>query len=68
MLDDRNVTKQDLEDFRARLNARFDQLQAEVLRGFHSSARPAAVRLRSHEERLTLLEERVSKIERGSVR
>jgi hypothetical protein len=65
MPDDRNLTKQDLEDFHTHLDARFDQLQAEVLRGFHSSARPAEVKLRSHEERLTLLEERISEIERG---
>lgn len=73
------ATKQDLQDLRthvdARLNhvdARFDQvieatrdMQTEVLRAFHNWARPAEVKIRSHEERLTLLEERVSEIERG---
>ena len=40
-------------------------MQTEVLRAFHNWARPAEVKLRSHEERLTLLEERISEIERG---
>lgn len=54
------------------VDARFDQvieatrdMQTEVLRAFHSWARPSEVKIRSHEERLTLLEERVSEIERG---
>ena len=34
-------------------------------RAFHNWAPPAEVKIRSHEERLTLLEERVSEIERG---
>lgn len=55
------------------VGARFDQvieatrdMQTEVLRAFHNWARPAEVKIRSHEERLTLLEERVSEIERGN--
>lgn len=61
------------------VDQRFDQLQetliermrdmqTEVLRAFHSWARPFEIRLRSLpqiEERLGLLEERVSAIERG---
>lgn len=55
----------------ANVDARFDQLveatrdmQTEVLRAFHNWARPSEVKIRSHEERLSLLEERVSEIER----
>jgi hypothetical protein len=43
-------------------------MQTEVLRAFHDWARPVEVRLRSLDsvqERLGLLEERVSAIERG---
>lgn len=79
MADNNYATKQDLQELRThvdkRLNhvdGRFDQvieatrdMQTEVLRAFHNWARPAEVKIRSHEERLTLLEERVSEIERG---
>lgn len=71
----RTHVDQRLDSVDARLNhvdARFDQvieatrdMQTEVLRAFHNWARPAEVKIRSHEERLTLLEERVSEIERG---
>ncbi len=40
-------------------------MQTEVLRAFHNWARPTDVKLRSHEERLALLEERVHALERG---
>ncbi len=43
-------------------------MQTEVLRAFHNWARPTEVRLRSHEERLTLLEARISEIEFGKAR
>jgi hypothetical protein len=79
MADNNYATKQDLQELRThvdeRLNhvdSRFDQvieatrdMQTELLRAFHNWARPAEVKIRSHEERLTLLEERVSEIERG---
>ena len=62
-------------DLRAHVDERFDQvieatrdMQTEVLRAFHNWARPTEVKIRSHEERLTLLEERVSEIERGSTK
>ncbi|MBZ5634159.1 MAG: hypothetical protein LAO55_13645 [Acidobacteriia bacterium] len=74
------ATKQDLQELRTHVDERLDQvdarfnqviettrdMQTEVLRAFHNWARPAEVKIRSHEERLTLLEERVSEIERGN--
>ncbi|MBZ5677612.1 MAG: hypothetical protein LAP61_25495 [Acidobacteriia bacterium] len=79
MADNNYATKHDLQELRThvderldRVDTRFDQvieatrdMQTEVLRAFHNWARPAEVKIRSHEERLTLLEERVSEIERG---
>jgi len=72
MPDNNYATKQDLQELRAHVDVRLDQvieatrdMQTEVLRAFHNWARPAEVKIRSHEERLTLLEERVSEIERG---
>jgi hypothetical protein len=72
MPDDNYATKKDLADLKARIDARFDEvieatrdMQTEVLRAFHNWGRPTDVKLRSHEERLMLLEERVSEIERG---
>jgi len=69
------ASKQDLTDLRAHVDQRFDQLieatcdmQTEVLRAFHDWARPVELKLRTLpfiEERLGLLEERISRIERG---
>ncbi len=39
--------------------------QTEVLRAFHNWASPMDVRVRGHEERLTLMEERLRQIEHG---
>jgi hypothetical protein len=72
------ATKADLAALERRLEARMDQMkdeliekmrdmQTEVLRAFHSWARPIEIRMRSVDdiqERLGLLEERVSAIER----
>ena len=73
MPDNNYATKQDLAALRAHVDERFDQIieatrdmQTEVLRAFHNWARPTEIKTRSHEERLTLLEERVSEIERSS--
>ena len=63
--DERPATKHDLDQLEARLVEATRDMQTEVLRAFHNWARPAEVKLRSHEERLTLLEERISEIERG---
>jgi DNA anti-recombination protein RmuC len=66
-------------ELRADVDQRFDQLQetlieqmrdmqTEMLRAFHAWARPFEIRMRALpqiEERLGLLEERVSAIERG---
>jgi hypothetical protein len=65
--DERPATKGDLDQLEARLVETTRDMQTEVLRAFHNRARPAEVKLRSHEERLTFLEERISEIERGSV-
>ena len=76
--DDRPATKKDLNDLRNELHGSIDRLreelveqmrdmQTEVLRAFHGWASPIEIRLRvlpNMEERLVLLEERVSAIER----
>jgi hypothetical protein len=68
----------DMDQFRIQIHGDIDQLrnklvesmrdmQTEVLRAFHSWARPIEIRLRSFDDmqqRLGLLEERVSNIER----
>jgi hypothetical protein len=68
----REATKQDIAQLREAttqlsetLVEQMRDMQTEVLRAFHSWARPADVKLRSHEERLALLEERVYALERG---
>jgi hypothetical protein len=80
--DDRPATKQDLNDLRNELHGSIDRLreelveqmrdmQTEVLRAFHGWASPIEIRLRAlpnMEERLVLLEERVSGIERREKR
>ena len=63
--DERPAAKHDLDQLEARLVETTRDMQTEVLRAFHNWARPAEVKLRSHEERLTLLEERISEIERS---
>jgi hypothetical protein len=70
------ATKHDLELLRQAIEQKIDQrseqlvdsmrdMQTEVLRAFHNWARPADIKLRSHEERIALLEERITEIERG---
>jgi hypothetical protein len=75
---DQPATKRDLNELRLELHGNMDRLrdelvdkmrdmQTEVLRAFHGWAAPIEIRLRSLpniEERLGLLEERVSNIER----
>ena len=71
--EDRPATKKDLGELRGDMDRLRDDLvekmrdmQTEVLRAFHDWARPIEIRLRSlpHiEERLGMLEERVSAIE-----
>lgn len=39
-------------------------MQTEVLRAFHNWASPTDIKIRGHEERLTLMEERLREIER----
>ena len=51
-----------------RLSDRIEAVETKLLTAFHDWARPVEIRLRTLpmiEERLGLLEERVSKIERG---
>ena len=65
------ATKQDLLDLEDRLVEKMRDMQTEVLRAFHDWARPVEIKLRMlpmMEERLGLLEERVSRIERGDPR
>jgi ABC-type phosphate transport system auxiliary subunit len=61
----RQELKQDMVHMEDRVVEQMRDMQTELLRAFHNWASPADVRLRSHEERLTLLEERVFAIERG---
>jgi len=79
--DDRPATKGDLNGLRNEFHGDMDRLrneliesmrdmQTEVLRAFHSWTRPMEIRLRSIDsvqERLGLLEERISIIERGKI-
>jgi hypothetical protein len=55
----------DNEQLRNQLVEQMRDMQTEVLRAFHNWARPTDIKLRSHEERLALLEERVQSLERG---
>ncbi|MEQ1884038.1 MAG: hypothetical protein ABL967_03195 [Bryobacteraceae bacterium] len=62
------ATKQDLLDLEDRLVERMRDMQTEVLRAFHDWARPVEIKLRTLpmiDERLGLLEERISRLERG---
>ena len=66
------ATKQDVRELHVRMDQMQDHMieamrdtQTEVLRAFHNWASPMDVRIRGHEERLTLMEERVREIERG---
>jgi hypothetical protein len=60
--------KQYLDAIEQRLADRIEAVETKLLTAFHDWARPVEIRLRTLpmlEERLGLLEERVSKIERG---
>lgn len=59
------ASKQDLLDLEERLTERMRDMQTEVLRAFHNWAGPTDIKLRSHEERITLLEDRLMQLERG---
>jgi hypothetical protein len=68
--DDNNqpATKQDLIELRDELTEVMRDMQSELLRAFHAWARPVEIRLRAIpqiDERLGLLEDRVSALERG---
>jgi hypothetical protein len=65
MPDSTPATKQDILELRDALVEQMRDMQTEVLRAFHNWARPTDIKLRSHEERLALLEERVQSLERG---
>ncbi|MEP7354325.1 MAG: hypothetical protein ABI824_13950 [Acidobacteriota bacterium] len=61
------ATKQDLLDMRDELIEKMRDLQTEVLTAFHGWARPIEIKLRTLpmiDERLGLLEERISELER----
>ncbi|MSV35853.1 MAG: hypothetical protein EXQ47_09680 [Bryobacterales bacterium] len=59
------TTKQDLLDLEERLTERMRDMQTEVLHAFHNWDGPTDIMLRSHEERITLLEDRLMQLERG---
>lgn len=66
--DSRPATKQDLDRLEERLIEQMRDMQTEVLRAFHDWARPVEIKLRAIpplDERLGLIEERVSRLERG---
>jgi hypothetical protein len=65
----RDTTKKDLNELRDELVEQMRDMQTEVLRAFHDWARPVDIKLRSIppiDERLGLIEERVSRLERGA--
>ena len=69
--DDRPATKAHLNHLRDELVEKMRDMQTEVLRAVHNWARPVEVRLRSLDEvaqRVSMLEERVSAIERAEHR
>ena len=66
--DSRPATKGDLDQLEERLIEKMRDMQTEVLRAFHDWARPVEIKLRAIpplDERLGLIEERVSRLERG---
>jgi len=75
--DSRPATKQDLNELRQEMHELSDRLvkqmrdmQTEVLRAFHDWAQPVEIKLRAIpplDQRLGLLEERVSRLERGKI-
>ena len=71
-MDDSPATKADINQalaaFEERFTGKMRDLQTELLRAFHAWGRPIELRtavLPIIEERLTLLENRVNRIERG---
>lgn len=67
--------KQDIRELKRELTEHMDrmqdnlieamrEMQTEVLRAFHNWASPTDVKMRGHEERLTIMEERLPQIER----
>ena len=68
--DSRPATKQDLNELRDQLIEKMRDMQTEVLRAFHDWASPVEIKLRAIpplDERLGLIEERVSRLERGKL-
>ncbi|HXP85859.1 MAG TPA: hypothetical protein VN841_14140 [Bryobacteraceae bacterium] len=65
--DNAPATRKDLRDLRDELVEAMRDMQTEVLRAFHNWASPTDIKIRSHEERITLLEERLREIEGGRV-
>jgi hypothetical protein len=68
------ATKQDIRRLEERMDRMQDNLieamrdmQTEVLRAFHNWASPTDVKMRGHEERLTIMEERLRQIERALI-
>jgi hypothetical protein len=67
----RTESRGDMDRLREELVEKMRDMQTEVLRAFHGWASPIEIRLRAlpnMEERLVLLEERVSTIERRNLR
>ena len=68
--DSRPATKQDLNELRDQLIEKMRDMQTEVLRAFHDWASPVEIKLRAIpplDQRLDLIEERVSRLERGKL-
>lgn len=66
--------KQDIRALHDRMDQMQDNLieamrdmQTEVLRAFHNWASPTEIKMRSHEERITIMEERLRQIERALI-
>lgn len=72
------ATKQDIRELKRELSERMDRMQdslieamrdmqTEVLRAFHNWASPTEIKMRGHEERITVMEERLRQIERALI-
>ncbi len=68
------ATKQDIRRLEERMDRMQDTLieamrdmQTEVLQAFHNWASPTEIKMRGHEERLTIMEERLRQIERALI-
>ncbi|HEY4360542.1 MAG TPA: hypothetical protein VGN17_06220 [Bryobacteraceae bacterium] len=63
----RQELKQGMVQMEDRLVEKMRDMQTEMLRAFHNWASPTDIKLRGHEDRIALLEQRVFALERGEL-